>query len=201
MSRKETYMQKRINRALEYYKKAYWRNGLMRFDYGKGVGTEDTPNYREALTGNISNIVGNSSFSPRIRRALVYNPGHTYGWGIPHSAYFVLSIHPYLHDGINETIMPEDIIEVTLTRDQLNNDGITKVITDFLHLTNAEVLEKFVKDKSKFSAKSLQIMEEVDRKNKTIAAIENAVDEYMSDFELLPKNPTYEQKVDDMVIC
>ena len=63
------------------------------------------------------------------------------------------------------------------------------------------MLEKFVKDKSKFSAKSLQIMEEVDRKNKTIAEIENAVDEYMSDFELLHKNPTYEQRVDDMVIC
>lgn len=180
MSKRETYLQKKIDRALNAFRAAYVRDGILRLDFGKGFGTEDSPNYGSILTADKkSKIVGNSSFSPRLRRKPVYYPGQitNRGWAIPHHYEFVLSIHPYLHDGIKEEINPEDIREVKLERDVLNRRSMEEIMLEFLKLTNAEILEKYVVNKDLFSKESLDIMETVDRKNARIAELEKSIEE------------------------
>ena len=180
MSIKENYLQMKIDKAISAFRTAYAKEGFLRLDFGKGIGTEDSPCYGEILTAdNRSKIVGNSSFSPRMRRKPVYYPGQitNRGWAIPHHYEFVLSIHPYLHDGIEEVIRPEDIKEVYLSHNLLNRKCMEKIVRDFLKLSNAEVLEKYVVNKNIFSKKSLDIMEAVDRKNARIAELEQSIEE------------------------
>lgn len=52
-----------------------------------------------------------------------------------------------------------------------------EIVRDFLKLSNAEVLEKYVVNKNIFSKKSLDIMEAVDRKNARIAELEQSIEE------------------------
>ena len=180
MSKKESYIQKKIEKAVSDFISIYAIGGYLRLDWGKGPGTEDAPGYRGLLRDDKrSKAVGNSSFSPRLRRKPVYYPGQdtSRGWTIPHHYEFVLSIHPYLHDGIEEVISPEDIKEVYLSRDLLNRKCLEEIARDFLKLSNAEVLEKYVVNKNIFSKKSLDIMETVDRKNARIAELEQSIEE------------------------
>lgn len=180
MSKKESFIQKKIEKAVSDFISVYATGNYLRLDWGKGPGTEDTPGYRGLLRDDKrSKAVGNSSFSPRLRRRPVYYPGQdtSRGWTIPHHYEFVLSIHPYLHDGIEEEIRPEDIKEVYLSHDLLNRKCMEEIVRDFLKLSNAEVLEKYVVNKNIFSKKSLDIMEAVDRKNARIAELEQSIEE------------------------
>ena len=180
MSIKENYLQMKIDKAISAFRTAYAKEGFLRLDFGKGIGTEDSPCYGEILTAdNRSKIVGNSSFSPRMRRKPVYYPGQitNRGWAIPHHYEFVLSIHPYLHDGIKEEINPDDIREIKLDCKVLNRRSMEEIMTEFLKLSNAEVLEKYVVNKGLLSKESLDIMEKVDRRNARIAELEESIEE------------------------
>ena len=52
-----------------------------------------------------------------------------------------------------------------------------EIVRDFLKLSNAEVLEKYVVNKGLFSKESLDIMEKVDRRNARIAELEESIEE------------------------
>ena len=182
-------MSRKIEQAVELFKKVYMKRGYFRQDWGKGPGTENTPDYREALTGHFSNIVGNSSFSPRIRRAEYRkNEGKYPYWTIPDSCYFVFSLHPHIRDGVTEVIRPGDINEIRLETNnmgEVNDDEIVRLIREFLSLTNEEVIAKYIKDPSILSQASRDKLAEVDRRNELIAQAEESLQEGKKlDFEL-----------------
>lgn len=166
--RRGTRLEKKINESLEYFKKAYMKYGYFRMDYGKGPGTENSPDYYEAIDNDyMSKIVGNSVFSPRIRRVPVYlhNDGPYQGWQIPHHYEWALSIHPKLSDGIGALVSPKNMREIKIDPDAMSNEEILNMIKDFLMLSNEEVMKRFRIDRSIFTEASLRKMKEMDKRN------------------------------------
>lgn len=168
-------LEEKIKKSFEIFKKAYPTWG-----FGKGPGREDSPDYHKMLNADgTSKVVGNSCFSPRIRMLPVfYNTSGPYqGWTIPHHYRWVLSLHPRLTDGIKETISPESIYEIELNAMTLDQD-VEGIISDFLKLTNKEVIKKFNVPYYMFSEESRKIMEDVDRRNALLYRMEESLREY-----------------------
>ena len=203
--RKGSLMSRKIEQAVELFKRVYMKRGYFRQDWGKGPGTENTPDYGEALTGNLSKIVGNSSFSPRIRRVKYRrNEGKYPSWTIPDSYHFVFSLHPYVRDGVTEIIRPQDINEIRL---ETNNIGevryseIVRMIREFLSLTNEEVIKKYIKDPSMLSQASRDKLAEIDRRNELLAQAEESLQEGKKlDLELNIENTRLVRVGEDLVI-
>lgn len=163
-----TRLEKKISESLEYFRRAYMKYGYFRMDYGKGPGTENSPDYYEAIDDNyMSKIVGNSVFSPRIRRVPVYenNDGPYQGWTFPHHYEWALSIHPRLSDGIGALVSPRNIREIKIDPGSMSNEEILDMIEDFLMLSNEEIMRKFRIDRSIFTEASLRKMREMDERN------------------------------------
>ena len=179
--RRETRLEKKINESLEYFKRAYMKYGYFRLDYGKGLGTEDSPDYYEAVDNkNMSKIVGNSVFSPRIRRVPVYlNNNVPYqGWQIPDHYEWALSIHPRLRGGVGEIISPRNMREIKIDPRSMSNEELLDMIKDFLMLSNEEVMKRFKIDTRIFSEESLRKMEEMDERNLLLNKTEIALDAF-----------------------
>ena len=197
-------MSKKIEQAVDLFKSVYMKYGIFRLDWGKGY-VENTPNYSEALSGNFSNIVGNSSFSPRVRRVEYrVNEGKYPYWTIPDSCYYVLTLHPYVRDGVTEVLKPQDINEIRVDKTNIcrvDEREIVDMVREFLSLTNEEVIKKYLKDPSILSQASRDKLAEVDRRNELIAQAEESLQEGKKlDFELNIKPARNVRIREDLVI-
>ena len=197
-------MSKKIEQAVDLFKSVYMKYGIFRLDWGKGY-VENTPNYCEALSGKFSNIVGNSSFSPRVRRVEYrVNEGKYPYWTIPDSCYYVLTLHPYVRDGVTEVLKPQDINEIRVDKTNIcrvDEREIVDMVREFLSLTNEEVIKKYLKDPSILSQASRDKLAEVDRRNELIAQAEESLQEGKKlDFELNIKPARNVRIREDLVI-
>ena len=202
MERRETSLERKIKQSIEYFKKAYFKYGYFRKDYGKGVGSDDSPDYYEVLDENYcSKIVGNSSFSPRIRRVPVYPEGHIHsGWAFPAYFKWALSIHPKLGDGIREEVYSENMKEICIDVDSMSEEDMIEMIEDFLRLSNEDVLRKFKIDKRIFSQESLDTMRNVDMRNKLINQTEESLGEFYG-YECQVRNGQNQELKDERIVC
>lgn len=199
--RRGTILEKKIYESLEYFKRAYMKYGYFRLDYGKGTGTEDSPDYYEAIDNNyMSKIVGNSVFSPRIRRVPVYenNDGPYQGWQFPHHYEWALSIHPRLRDGIGSLVLPENMREIKIDPGSMSNEEILDMIRDFLMLSNEEVMRKFRIDRSIFTEASLRKMKEMDERNWLLNNTEISLEELNELFKECKIRKAKQQDKDDI---
>ena len=162
-------LEEKIEESIKIFKSAYPT-------YGFGYGNTNSPNYARLLNSDgTSKVVGNSSFSPRIRMLPVYYPGQTYG--IPHHYRWVLSVHPKLADGIKEEVIPDMIHEIEIDCMQLDRIGLDKV-REFLRLSNKEIMEMFKIPYNIFSEESRKIMEDVDRRNELLYKTQESLEEF-----------------------
>ena len=186
-------LEEKIEKSINVFREVYTT-----FGFGKGPGREDSPNYYKLLNPDgTSKIVGNSSFSPRIRMLPVYynRPEPYQGWTIPHHCRWVLSLHPRLTDGIKERIDPTEIYEIELNSMTLDIDA-EGIIRDFIKLTNKEVMEKFIIPYTVFSEESRKIMEEVDKRNALLYRTEEALKEFKAN-DLQAEAEKGKEKSDD----
>lgn len=186
---KRPFMKKRIINSCRLFRDHFWgytsfyddptKEDVSHYNwYLEGEPMELLKNIKEEIRKRRSRIVGNSSFSPRIRRVAVWDTTIENGNAFcPIGKYkYFLTLHPVLHDGIQEIISEENVneveIETELSHDYEFIGKVEKMIREFLELTNAEVLQKYIKDPSIFSKESLDIMNKVDERNRKIEELE-----------------------------
>lgn len=172
-------LNEKIKKSMEIFKDAYSLFGS--FSLGFGYGNTDSPNYHRLLNADgTSKVVGNSSFSPRIRMVPVYNNGRR-EYGYPDCYCWVLSVHSKLHDGIKEYVNPRKIQEINI-KDSTNTHEVLDMVRDFLKLSNKEVMEMFKIPEETFSEESRRIMKDVDRRNALIYRAEESLEEFKANY-------------------
>ena len=161
MEKRKTYMENRIDKSVEVFKRIYLKDELVK--------TEDELGQDVGKNLELSNIVGNSSFSPIIKKVPVYQRYRQYkGWGKPSTYKFVLGINPKVNDGIKEDVSVYNINELDADIKNLTENEIIEKVKEFLSLSNKQVIEKFNIDSRIFSKESLDILNEVDKRNELL---------------------------------
>ena len=167
-------MEKIIKNSLNVFRKTYFKEGKFIENYSIIDG--DVINYKTALDGyGRSRIIGNSIFSPRIKKVSHF-PLPLQKKMFKKSEYdYILTIHNKLPNGILGKLRFKDIEEFGLDVKNMSQEEIMEMINEFLHMTNEEVMEKFGISRSVFSKKSLEYMDNQDKRVKRRRKFEEKV--------------------------
>lgn len=161
MEKRKSYMENKIDKSLDVFKRIYLKDECVK--------TEDELGQDVGKNSELSNIVGNSSFSPIIKKVPVYQRYRQYkGWGKPSTYKVVLGINPKVNDGIKEYISSYNMNEIDCDIKNLTENEIVEKVKEFLSLSNKQVIEKFNIDSRIFSKESLDILNEVDKRNELL---------------------------------
>lgn len=155
-------MEKKIKDALEVFRKTYFKSG--NFDSNYTTFDGNVVEYNTALDGNgRSRIIGNSIFSPRIKKVTHFSiPLLRSNKDVEDK--FILTIHNKLPIGIAGRLRFKDMKEITIDVTNMSADEIMNLANEFLHMNNAEVMEKYGIKRNWFSKETLEKMDAQDRK-------------------------------------
>lgn len=156
-------MENAISDSLKAFKKIYFRQGKFIEDYSAFDG--DVLDYKSVLDGNgRSIIVGNSIFSPRIKRISHFPISFFIKKYKNIESSYVLTIHNKLPQGINGRVKYKELREIELDIKEKTQAELISMINDFLHMTNAELMERFGIERSWFANETLNYMDKQDKK-------------------------------------
>ena len=156
-------MEKVIKNSLNVFRKTYFRQGKFIEDYSAFDG--DVLDYRAALDGNgRSRIVGNSVFSPRIKRMSHFSIPLLRKNDKKTESKYILTIHNRLPNGINGRLKYKELKEIEIDTKGKSQEELISMINDFLHMTNAEIMERFGIERSWFAKETLNYMDKKDKK-------------------------------------